>query len=332
MKVKLYTPQGALKYQTDCAPNNGYFMVPIYDMGSFILKLEPPKGWMFEPSSVSVDIDGETDKCSRGEDINFRFIGFTVKGKVTNKGQMEGPAGVTISMAKTGSKEVIAEVISNERGLYEAPNILPGDYTLTAKHPTWKFVEPSFPFTISKDVTTIDKQVQVKGYDINGRVESDGEPVRGVMFVLLSESVSKEDVSDLRSDGGSFKVSTKKKQLCHVQSDQDGNFIFHQFQLAITQWCNPFCLSSQILSTKENTSPSTSSPSSLDVTVSFDSLRVATASKVEGFSVTGRVLTSARKCTPCSSNESRCTYIGDERLFEGSGIGAVAISVQGGRT
>ncbi|PIK59939.1 putative nodal modulator 1 [Apostichopus japonicus] len=299
IEVKLYTPQGALKYQTDCAPNNGYFMVPIYDMGSFILKLEPPKGWMFEPSSVAVDIDGETDKCSRGEDINFRFIGFTVKGKVTNKGQMEGPAGVTISMAKTGSNEVIAEVISNERGLYEAPNILPGDYTLTAKHPTWKFVEPSFPFTISKDVTTIDKQVQVKGYDINGRVESDGEPVRGVMFVLLSESVSKEDVSDCdQTVVSGFKVSTKKKQLCHVQSDQDGNFIFPSVP-AGDYTMIPFYQGEHITFDVL--------PSSLDVTVSFDSLRVPNAFKVEGFSVTGRVLTSA----------------------EGSGIGAVAISVQG---
>ena len=47
LQVKLYTRQGALKYQTDCAPNNGYFMIPIYDKGDFVLKLEPPAGWTF---------------------------------------------------------------------------------------------------------------------------------------------------------------------------------------------------------------------------------------------------------------------------------------------
>ena len=30
-QIKLYTKQGSLKYQTDCAPINGYFMIPIYD-------------------------------------------------------------------------------------------------------------------------------------------------------------------------------------------------------------------------------------------------------------------------------------------------------------
>ena len=46
-QVKLYTKQGSLKYQTDCAPNNGYYMVPVYDKGDYILKVEPPPGWTF---------------------------------------------------------------------------------------------------------------------------------------------------------------------------------------------------------------------------------------------------------------------------------------------
>jgi len=47
LQVKLYTKQGSLKYQTDCAPNNGYYMVPVYDRGEYILKVEPPPGWTF---------------------------------------------------------------------------------------------------------------------------------------------------------------------------------------------------------------------------------------------------------------------------------------------
>lgn len=31
LQIKLYTKHGTLKYQTDCAPNNGYFMIPLYD-------------------------------------------------------------------------------------------------------------------------------------------------------------------------------------------------------------------------------------------------------------------------------------------------------------
>uniref|UniRef100_A0A674CCU5 Nodal modulator n=1 Tax=Salmo trutta TaxID=8032 RepID=A0A674CCU5_SALTR len=47
IEIKVYTKQGSLKYQTDCAPINGYFMIPLYDKGDFVLKIEPPLGWSF---------------------------------------------------------------------------------------------------------------------------------------------------------------------------------------------------------------------------------------------------------------------------------------------
>ena len=31
VEVRLYTKQGALKFKTECAPNNGYFLVAVYD-------------------------------------------------------------------------------------------------------------------------------------------------------------------------------------------------------------------------------------------------------------------------------------------------------------
>ena len=31
VEIKLYTKQGALKFKTECAPNNGYFLVAVYD-------------------------------------------------------------------------------------------------------------------------------------------------------------------------------------------------------------------------------------------------------------------------------------------------------------
>ena len=35
-----------------------------------------------EPESVELHVDGEKDKCSLGEDINFVFTGFSLNGKV----------------------------------------------------------------------------------------------------------------------------------------------------------------------------------------------------------------------------------------------------------
>ena len=41
-----------------------------------------------DPESVELTIDGTTDKCSKGEDINFQFTGFGVVGKVGKIGIM----------------------------------------------------------------------------------------------------------------------------------------------------------------------------------------------------------------------------------------------------
>lgn len=35
-----------------------------------------------EPEEVSLKVDGETDQCSRAEDINFEIIGFSIYGQV----------------------------------------------------------------------------------------------------------------------------------------------------------------------------------------------------------------------------------------------------------
>ncbi|XP_030664615.1 nodal modulator 3-like [Nomascus leucogenys] len=70
IEIKLYTKHGTLKYQTDCAPNNGYFMIPLYDKGDFILKIEPPLGWSFGKLTESLDI-----LCKRLDDMPNTNLG-----------------------------------------------------------------------------------------------------------------------------------------------------------------------------------------------------------------------------------------------------------------
>lgn len=85
-----YTKEGSLKEKTECAPTNGYYFLPLYEKGEYVLKVHPPAGWSFEPSEVQLDIDGETDKCSIGQDVNFSFNGFGITGKVITAGQKQG--------------------------------------------------------------------------------------------------------------------------------------------------------------------------------------------------------------------------------------------------
>nr|XP_054955356.1 BOS complex subunit NOMO3-like [Pan paniscus] len=141
IEIKLYTKHGTLKYQTDCAPNNGYFMIPLYDKGDFILKIEPPLGWSFEPKTVELHVDGVSDICTKGGDINFVFTGFSVNGKVLSKGQPLGPAGVQVSLRNTGTEAKIQSTVTQPGGKFAFFKVLPGDYEILATHPTWALKE-----------------------------------------------------------------------------------------------------------------------------------------------------------------------------------------------
>ncbi|XP_071806150.1 BOS complex subunit NOMO1-like [Asterias amurensis] len=282
IEIKLYTKQGALKYQTDCAPNNGYFMIPIYDKGDFTLKVEPPSGWSFEPTSVNLHIDGETDVCSRGEDIDFKFTGFMFSGKVLSKGQLEGPAGVAVVLQKRGSEEILMQSQTSSGGGYVFKQVLPGDYTLKASHPKWSFVKHALPVTVARDSSAQAPSIIVSGYDVTGHVMSDGEPIKDVHFLLFSDAVSKTDVS--QCDPAPVKGYTHpqgKVPLCSVTSSQQGQISFKALPTGKYTMV-PFYQGEHITFDVI--------PSTMDFQVNHDSLTLQTTFRVEGFSVSGQVL------------------------------------------
>ena len=59
--------------------------------------------------------------------------------QVVSKGQSDGPAGVTLTLTKQGSTEVIKEAQSEVGGGYKFEKVLPGEYAVTARHPSWTF-------------------------------------------------------------------------------------------------------------------------------------------------------------------------------------------------
>lgn len=227
VEMKLYTRQGSLKYQTDCAPNNGYYLIPLYDKGDYVLKVEPPLGWSFEPSSVSLRVDGNSDPCSLGQDINFVFHGFSLSGKVISKGTTDGPSGIHLSLKK--SNEILQETLTEANGKYSFSNIMPGNYLIEASHPTWNLEKSQVSVTVTDDSVTVDKSIIVAGYDVNGQVISEGEPIKGVHF-LLFVSVIGPPIQEIKGCKKelikSFAQRPHLKFLCYVSSDNDGKFTF----------------------------------------------------------------------------------------------------------
>ena len=75
-------------------------MIPVYTKGEYTLQVNPPLGWSFEPNEIPINVDGETDACSRNQDTNFFFKGFSLSGKVVTHGdiRMNGPSGIKLNL------------------------------------------------------------------------------------------------------------------------------------------------------------------------------------------------------------------------------------------
>ncbi|XP_066546008.1 BOS complex subunit NOMO1 [Amia ocellicauda] len=285
IEIKLYTKQGSLKYQTDCAPLNGYFMIPLYDKGDFVLKIEPPLGWSFEPTSVDLHVDGVTDICTKGEDINFVFTGFSVSGVVLSKGQQSGPAGVEVSLRRTGAEGDLQIIQTQPGGKYTFSRVLPGNFEITASHPSWTLQQGTTSVWVSNSNAQAAAPLVVGGYDVSGVVRSDGEPMKEVTFLLFSASVKKEDISgcNLALVEGAPSAGETLSYLCSALSRDDGTFTFPC--LASGDYTVvPFYRGERITFDV--------APSRMEFTVEHDSLKLEPVFRVMGFSVTGRVLNS----------------------------------------
>lgn len=150
-------------------PSNGYYFLPIYDKGSYVLKVLPPPGWSFEPDSVEINFDGETDPCSLEQDVNFVFKGFGITGRVELLGQKSGAAGLNVELLQGGS--VVKTVKTNSNGVFSFSPLQPGEYKVRAVHPTWYLGKSEATVKVTTGNTELPAgSFQVTGFNIKGRV------------------------------------------------------------------------------------------------------------------------------------------------------------------
>ncbi|KOC70780.1 Nodal modulator 2 [Habropoda laboriosa] len=279
VQIKLYTKAGSLKDSTECAPNNGYYFLPLYDKGEYVLKVDPPRGWSFEPTEVVLNVDGATDACSQGKDINFTFKGFGITGKVNSLGSDSGPKGVTVTLYKEDNQQVpVGTTVATEGGIFYFTPIQPGRYMLVASHPTWMMKTDTVRVTVQEGNTELPNgSLVISGYDVSGRVTSEEEPVSGVTFVLFGNGVAKNCATTPIS-----KDLESRKPLCHVASDRSGKFVFPSLSPGDYKLV-PYYAGAQ---TKFDVQPP-----ELSFKVSHNSVALRQGFKVTGFTVNGLVRT-----------------------------------------
>nr|GMD68875.1 nodal modulator 3 [Ipomoea batatas] len=283
ISVELRTLDGLVKDRTQCAPN-GYYFIPVYDKGSFIVKVKGPEGWSWDPEQVRVSVDHTG--CNANEDVNFQFTGFTVSGRVVGAvggesctQKNEGPPNVKVELLSP-TDDVVSSVLTTSSGTYSFTNVVPGKYKLRAsRHDLNIQVRGSAEVELGFENGVVDDFFFVPGYDIRGSVVAQGNPILGVHIYLHSDDVS---MVDCLEDLGNMPGDTSDgAALCHAVTDADGIFTFKSVPCGLYKLI-PFYKG-------ENTIFDVS-PSSASVIVKHDHTTVPQKFQVTGFSVGGRVV------------------------------------------
>ncbi|KAK7337534.1 hypothetical protein VNO77_18114 [Canavalia gladiata] len=279
--VELQTVDGLVKDRTQCAPN-GYYFIPVYDKGSFVIKVNGPEGWTWDPEKVPVVVDNRG--CNGNEDINFRFTGFTISGRVVGAVGGEscsvkngGPSNVKVELLSPSGDDLVSSVLTSSSGSYLFTNIIPGKYELRASHPDLKVeVKGSTQVELGFGNGVVDDVFFVPGYSISGFVVAQGNPIVGVHIFLYSD-----DVSEVECLQGSANGPREGAALCHAVSDADGKFTFNSIP------CGSYEL---VPYYKGENTVFDVSPPSISINVKHQHVTVPQKFQVTGFSVGGRVV------------------------------------------
>ncbi|GAB0096259.1 nodal modulator 1 [Sergentomyia squamirostris] len=285
VEIKLFTKQGSLKDKTDCSPSNGYYFLPLYDKGEYLLKISPPPGWSFEPEEVELDFNGETDVCSQGRDVNFVFKGFGISGRVSVLGQAAGAPGVRVELHDSKNEDIRRTLTDSSGNFFFTP-VIPGSYKIRVHHDRWYFEKSEITVDVKTGNTELpENSLRVAGYDVVGKVLSDGQAFGAISVALLSEKGVKHSPMCLDApskevlDGGKIYSGTP---LCISMSNHEtGSYTFKGINPG-KYLLKPFFPQSDV---KYNIVPE-----SIEVVVERDTVQISQHFEVKGFSASGRIL------------------------------------------
>uniref|UniRef100_A0A0N5AZ94 Nodal modulator 1 n=1 Tax=Syphacia muris TaxID=451379 RepID=A0A0N5AZ94_9BILA len=220
IQVKLLTAEGNLKYETECNPSNGYYLIPVYSKGVYLMRVFAPDGWYFEPESFEIKVDGTTDVCTLNEDINFVLSSFAVDG-VLKSGNGGGPAGVSLTLSKEDG-QVIATTTTVVNGIYKfrAP---PGKYMVSTANGSAECIERGkVPVEVRTKPIHVSPDLKISGHLLTVVVQSGIKPVQNVVISLFTENSIK--LPDCIGDPKV--VRGIKKLACSVRTDESGKARF----------------------------------------------------------------------------------------------------------
>ncbi|KAH8252554.1 hypothetical protein KR032_000575 [Drosophila birchii] len=287
VEIKLLTKQGSLKDKTDCSPSNGYYFLPIYDKGDYLLSISPPPGWSFEPEQVELNFDGKTDVCSQGRDVNFVFKGFGITGQVA---LAAGGGARDVDVELRSEQGEVRRTKTDASGVFSFTPIIPGQYVVTASHARWHFSKSQHTVVVVSGNTELPaNSLVVSGFDVVGRFDTSTQLPGNLGVALYKKKgqslVPKCDKSSASVPANSAKSEYESSAACSSQLDgKTGEYNFKNVP------SGKYLLIAINLDAKLKLHLS---PDFLELEVGKDTLQLKEEFKITGFTVSGQVLTAA---------------------------------------
>uniref|UniRef100_A0A914E9F7 Uncharacterized protein n=1 Tax=Acrobeloides nanus TaxID=290746 RepID=A0A914E9F7_9BILA len=274
IQVKLLTTEGNLKYETECNPNNGYFMIPIYNKGVYVFKIFAPHGWIFAPESIRIDVNGIDDVCTKGEDINFSLHGFTVSGKVKS-GEEVGPSQFHLGLYSSNGT-LVSETVTSAGGDYEfkAP---PGEYIVSTVRSEECVERGSVPVQVIDTPVTVKEDIKISGHSVSITVNKEDGSAFANIDVSLTSDVQLQ-FNELPQHYTRPSITQKDGQWVYtIKTNSDGT----------TQICLPPGKYSAQPSYKKESVQFSFSPSQAPIVMKSEAQKISF--RVSGFSTHGKV-------------------------------------------
>uniref|UniRef100_A0A915NIJ2 ER membrane protein complex subunit 7 beta-sandwich domain-containing protein n=1 Tax=Meloidogyne floridensis TaxID=298350 RepID=A0A915NIJ2_9BILA len=181
IKVKLFTSQGNLKYEAECNPQNGYFLIPIYNKGKYLVEIDAADGYVFEPELYEIEI-GNNGGCS--EELNFNLAGLKISGKI-----LDGEdSSLVLGLFKQEDGELVEKTIIDKKGKYNFV-AWPGKYVISPFSGSTKCLnQDKMEIEVGTTPLTIKPDLQIEGYSLEVNVvDEKGDPFLSTNVVLQSD-------------------------------------------------------------------------------------------------------------------------------------------------
>lgn len=204
-------------------------------------------------------------------------------------GQSTGAKGVTVELRSQDQQDV-RRTISDQTGVFYFTPVIPGKYSIKVSRDNWHFEKSEQLVVVSSGNTELPKNAfVVSGFDVRSNIKTDIGQTSQIEVLLFaakgSAAAIKCDNAEPAGDGQSKHASYEAKPSCVARLDANGNYVVKGVP------SGKYLLRAVVA--KKSTVRLHIQPEFVEIDVLKDILEIRDSFEVTGFSIEGRVLTSA---------------------------------------